>query len=420
MAGRLRRLVGVSAATIALSIPAGAQAISAGQLRSGLAAQMRATGGASGAYVVDLDAASGRQLFSWASQTRRILASNMKLFTTAALLERYGAEKTFTTHVWTVGRRAGPGDRVLDGRLALVGAGDPTLADGSFARRYGLPVTRLGPLAAAVKAAGIRLVRHGILADGRIFDGRSTIPQAGITGGPYLGSLAGLDYNSGFVHGHLADHPPIVAAHAFERKLEAAGVKVKGPTSAGKLSPAVRRGPPLAGVSSPRVGSLIKATNTPSNNFFAEMLLKRLAAGGDHRGTTARGARLVEHFAARVGSSLASQNGSGLSRLDKASPRDVVHLLAAMDARGDAGTYRRSLAIPCKSGTLEHRMCGTAADGSCRAKTGTLSGVSALSGYCKAAHNHLIAFSLLMNGVDIYAAHAHQDAIASLIARYRP
>src|SRR5436190_12802042 len=68
--------------------------VSAAQLRAGLAAQMRATGGASGAFVVDLDAASGGQLFSWASKTRRILASNMKLFTTAALLERYGSEKT--------------------------------------------------------------------------------------------------------------------------------------------------------------------------------------------------------------------------------------------------------------------------------------------------------------------------------------
>jgi serine-type D-Ala-D-Ala carboxypeptidase/endopeptidase (penicillin-binding protein 4) len=420
MAGRLRRLVGPVIVVVALSAAASAQAISADRLRSGLAAQMRATGGASGAYVVDLDASGGDQLFSWASRTRRILASNMKLFTTAALLERYGAEKKFTTHVWAVGRRTGPGGRVLDGRLALVGAGDPTLADGSFARRYGLPATRLGPLAAAVKAAGIRLVRHGILADGRIFDGRSTIPQAGISGGPFLGSLAGLDYNSGFVHGHLADHPPIVAAHAFERKLEAAGVKVRGPTSPGKLSAAVRKGPPLGGVSSPPVGSLIKATNTPSNDFFAEMLLKRLAAGGDHRGTTARGARLVEQFAARAGSSVTTQNGSGLSRIDRASPRDVVHLLAAMDARGDGGVYRRSLAVPCKSGTLERRMCGTAAADNCHAKTGTLSNVSALSGYCQAADHHLIAFSLLMNGVNIYAAHAHQDAIASLISRYQP
>jgi D-alanyl-D-alanine carboxypeptidase/D-alanyl-D-alanine-endopeptidase (penicillin-binding protein 4) len=381
---------------------------------------MRATGGASGAYVVDLDAGGGGQLFSWASRTPRILASNMKLFTTAALLDRYGPNKTFSTHVWVAGHRTGPGRRVLDGRLALVGAGDPTLADASFARRYGLPLTRLGPLAAAVKRAGIRLVRHGILADGRVFDGRKGVPQAGITGGPFLGSLSGLDYNSGFAHGHLADRPPIVAAHAFERKLEAVGVKVKGPTVRGQLSSAVGGGAPLAGVPSPKVGSLINATNTPSNDFFAEMLLKRLAAAGHHRGTTARGAEMVEQFASRVGSAVRARNGSGLSRLDKASPRDVVHLLAAMNARGDAAVYRRSLAVPCKSGTLAQRMCRTAAANHCHAKTGTLSDVSALSGYCVAADHHRIAFSLLMNGVSITAAHLHQDTIASLLARYNP
>jgi D-alanyl-D-alanine carboxypeptidase/D-alanyl-D-alanine-endopeptidase (penicillin-binding protein 4) len=371
---------------------------------------MRATGGSSGAYVVDLDAHGGGQLFSWASKTSRILASNMKLFTTAALLERYGPTQTFTTHLWAVGNRTGNSNRILNGRLALVGAGDPTLADASFARAYGLPLTRLAPLAAAVKRSGIRVIRHGILADGHVFDGMNTVPQVGISGGPFLGTLSGLDYNSGYTHGHLAGSPPKVAAHALENKLEKVGA----------LSTKVRSRPALDGVRSPPVSSLIAATNTPSNDFFAEMLLKRLAAAGNHRGTTARGSRLVEHFADRLGSSVRTQNGSGLSRLDKSSPRDVVHLLAAMDGRKDGPVYRRSLSIPCKTGTLAQRMCGTAAAGHCHAKTGTLSDVSALSGYCEARHHHLIAFSLLMNNVSITAAHVHQDNIAALLARYSP
>ena len=63
-------------------------------------------------------------------------------------------------------------------------------------------------------------------------------------------------------------------------------------------------------------------------------------------------------------------------------------------------------------------MNGTAADGRCRAKTGTLIGVSALSGYCRAGHG-LIAFSIPMNSVDVYGARSAQDKMASLIARYR-
>jgi D-alanyl-D-alanine carboxypeptidase/D-alanyl-D-alanine-endopeptidase (penicillin-binding protein 4) len=63
-------------------------------------------------------------------------------------------------------------------------------------------------------------------------------------------------------------------------------------------------------------------------------------------------------------------------------------------------------------------MRGTAAEGNCRTKTGTISGVSALSGYCQAGPD-LIAFSILMNGVDTTRARNAQDGMASLIARYR-
>jgi D-alanyl-D-alanine carboxypeptidase/D-alanyl-D-alanine-endopeptidase (penicillin-binding protein 4) len=64
-------------------------------------------------------------------------------------------------------------------------------------------------------------------------------------------------------------------------------------------------------------------------------------------------------------------------------------------------------------------MRGTAAEGRCRAKTGTLSGVSALSGYCRAGHG-TVAFAILNNDVDVNAARRAQDAMAAAIARYRP
>jgi D-alanyl-D-alanine carboxypeptidase/D-alanyl-D-alanine-endopeptidase (penicillin-binding protein 4) len=63
-------------------------------------------------------------------------------------------------------------------------------------------------------------------------------------------------------------------------------------------------------------------------------------------------------------------------------------------------------------------MDGTAAAGRCRAKTGTLIGVSTLSGYCNAGHG-LVAFSFLMNSVDVRTARRAQDRMAALIARYR-
>ena len=112
------------------------------------------------------------------------------------------------------------------------------------------------------------------------------------------------------------------------------------------------------------------------------------------------------------------ENGSGLSRANRASPRQVVRLLVAMNRRSDAATYRRSLPLAGEEGTVAHRMNGTAADGRCRTKTGTLIGVSVLSGYCRAGHG-LVAFSILMNSVDIDLARAAQDKMAALIARYR-
>ena len=113
------------------------------------------------------------------------------------------------------------------------------------------------------------------------------------------------------------------------------------------------------------------------------------------------------------------EDGSGLSRRNRSSPRQVGRLLVAMNRRGDGSVYRSSLPLAGREGTLAHRMNGTAADGRCEAKTGTLIGVSTLSGYCDAGHG-LVAFSFLMNGVDVSVAQSAQDKMTSLIARYRP
>jgi D-alanyl-D-alanine carboxypeptidase/D-alanyl-D-alanine-endopeptidase (penicillin-binding protein 4) len=92
------------------------------------------------------------------------------------------------------------------------------------------------------------------------------------------------------------------------------------------------------------------------------------------------------------------------------------------DQRRTRDAWVNSLAVAGRSGTLAHRMRGTAARGRCHAKTGTLNGVSALSGYCfQGAEDadHAVVFSLLMNRVDVNRAHVIQDRMAALIARFR-
>src|SRR4029079_3234097 len=100
VAGRRLAIVLAGLVCVVLAAPDSALSISRSHLRHGLAKQMRHVGGASGAFVSDIDASRTRTLFVWSSHTRWILASNTKLFTMAALLDRYGASATFETRAY--------------------------------------------------------------------------------------------------------------------------------------------------------------------------------------------------------------------------------------------------------------------------------------------------------------------------------
>ncbi len=76
------------------------------------------------------------------------------------------------------------------------------------------------------------------------------------------------------------------------------------------------------------------------------------------------------------------------------------------------------MALAGSTGTIRRRMRGTPAAGKCRAKTGTLNGVSALAGYCPARDGGDVAFAVLMQRVGIFTAHGAQDRIAAAIARW--
>jgi D-alanyl-D-alanine carboxypeptidase/D-alanyl-D-alanine-endopeptidase (penicillin-binding protein 4) len=393
--------------------------ISRKSLRRKLEEQMDRVGGGSGAWVADVRATGGSEvLYSDSGSNARILASNSKLFTTAAFLDRFGRDGTLRTAVWARGRRTGVDDQILRGGLALVGAGDPALGSPGYARKHGLPLTRLRPLARAVRKAGIRRVKGNLRADDTIFDRERSVPQPGITGGPWLGPLSGLSFNSGHDGSGFASKPEKVAGREFVDQLRKVGVKLTGRVKVGDTPSSLRARPPLGEVASPSASALIAQTNTPSDNFFAEMLLKRLAARDAHRGTTARGARKAERFADHADSGAHLINGSGLSRTNVSSPKNVGKLLVHMAGADELDLpFRQSLPVAGRSGTLSNRMRGTAAEGRCSAKTGTIDGVSALSGFCK-SHAGLIAFSILMNGVNIDTAQRAQDAMAAAIARY--
>ena len=127
---------------------------------------------------MDMDAPRNRILFSWASHTRRILASNTKLFTTAAVLDRFGANRRLTTRLYAR-RPNGQRGHTLKGGLVIVGEGDPALGSSGFARRNNLPVTPIANLARDVRRAGIRRVTGAIRADDTVFDRHRGVPTSG-------------------------------------------------------------------------------------------------------------------------------------------------------------------------------------------------------------------------------------------------
>ncbi len=393
------------------------RSLSRGELRRRLRSAIRSAGGRAGAYVYDVDAVRDRLLYSSNGRDRFVPASNQKLFTTAAVLNRFGASGRLTTVIHERGD-VGPGGHALDGDLVLVGAGDPAFATQTFAHRRNLPLTPISDLAKDVRRTGIRRIGDDIRVDASVFDRRRGTRATGGGASADLSPLSGLSFNSGFDGGHYARHPELEAGRALKDALRRNGVKVDGRVGRTNASRSMLAREPLAQVRSPKMSSLAAETNKPSNNFFAEMLLKRLAANQAHTGTTRRGARRAESFARSIAAGDDAVDGSGLGRGNHASPRQVAKLLAAMRKHSAASAFRSSLPLAGREGTLADRMRGTAAEGRCRAKTGTLSDVSALSGYCRAGRG-TVAFSILMNNVNVYSARRAQDRMAAAIARYR-
>ena len=383
--------------------PQAQKAVTAGALRQGIARHLRRSGGAGGVWVGDPQ--TGATLFSSGGSKPRLLASNMKMFTTATALFQLGPDFQFETALVAVGAFTGG---VVEGDLVLVGGGDPSLT------RQGI-----GRLVAEARAAGLDRVTGRLLYDQSIFDRRHAIPQAGIGGGRFseLGRLSGLSFESG-----RPRDPARSAALTAIELLRKRGVSVSKKTIRTNVSEKPGTSVEVADVTSSPLAQIARSTNVFSINFYAEMLVKSIGAQANGIGSTAGGMAEIQEFAAAAGGTLRGENGSGLSRIDRASPRSVVALLDHMlDSEPNVReAWLASLAVAGRSGTLASRMRGTAAQDNCFGKTGTITGVSALSGYCDVGDGRLIAFSILQSKVSVTRAHVAQDRIAALIARYNP
>ena len=384
-------------------------------IKRALNANMRKAGSYSGAYVVDLT--SDKVLFSHDANTPRLPASVEKLYTTSTALTRFGPNGHLSTTVLGSGQQRGS---TFDGTLYLRGGGDPTFGSASFDHgSYGTGATMQHLVSNLITVAGIKSFQGNVVADETIFDADRGTPATGNQ--PSLdveGELSGLSYNRGWANSDGTSyftHPAVEAGTQFVAALQAAGVKVPRhvKVTAGTTPSTAHV---LTSAGSPRISTLVDLTNTPSDNFFAETLLKDLGARFGTGGTTAAGVSVVKaQLASSFGIHPQFNDGSGLSRSDRTTPAEVVTLLT--DLQSDS-PFTSSLAVAGETGTLEDEMHGTYAQGRCRGKTGTLHDASNVVGYCRAQDGHTLAFAFLLNGIYPDYAHPITDRMQVAVARY--
>ena len=386
-------------------------------LQRSLARSMALEGSFSGAYVVDLN--TDQTLFSQSPTTPRLPASVEKIYTTSTALLRLGPTATFTTSIFGSGAR--DPDGVWHGALYLRGGGDPTFGSVGFDRTwYGTGTTLHRLIGTLLRTTGMTAVQGSIVGDGTYLDGAHGTPATGFQRSFEVeGQLSGLAYDRGFTNLHaiaFQTRPVLFAAQQLAGGLRAAGVTL-GPISvtAGRTPSGATT---LASVQSPSIATLIALTNAPSDNYLAETLLKDIGARLGGAGTTAAGAAVVRsELLSEFGIAPVLNDGSGLSRSDATSPQDVVTVLRAMAANS---AFVNSLAVGGETGTLQHEMQGTIAQGNCRGKTGTLSDVANLAGYCRAQDGHTLAFAFLANGLgNPTLGHAIEANMAVALAGYR-
>lgn len=215
----------------------------------------------------------------------------------------------------------------------------------------------------------------------------------------------------------------------FQRALVATGIRVAASTTqVGNSENISLLFKELAFVESPPLTQLLKETNQNSNNLYAEALLRLLGARVSQTATTDAtadvGLRVVKTTLTGLGvdpSSYIIVDGSGLSRHNLLSPEAITSTLRAMAKLPSAAVYRASLPVAGVSGTLQNRFRNTAASGIVQAKTGTMSGVVALSGYIDTLNYEPLVFSLIVNQSDQPATTIRQavDEIVLLLTRLR-
>jgi D-alanyl-D-alanine carboxypeptidase/D-alanyl-D-alanine-endopeptidase (penicillin-binding protein 4) len=342
-------------------------------------------------------AEEGSFLYRHREARRRTPASNEKLLLSMAILQAMGPDARLATQAATPPVASG----VVPGDLWILGQGDPALGRG-----------RIEHLASEIQEAGVIRIDGSVQGstgyfkrDWRAPGWKRDFPRTQVA------LPTALTFEGNEDRGvHIRD-PEVRAAKALTEELERRGVVVAGRPGSG---PAPAGLVPIAEVRSPPLIELLDYMNRYSSNFFAEVLGKRLGAErAGAPGSIAKGAAAIRSWAGSFGVRVRARDGSGLSYSNRVSPAGIVRLLDRAEDEVWGESLREALPEPGQ-GTLQGRMRHV----DVHAKTGTLTGISALSGWVFLRRRDVWAeFSILSRGMDKDRAVRIEDRIVRILWR---
>jgi D-alanyl-D-alanine carboxypeptidase/D-alanyl-D-alanine-endopeptidase (penicillin-binding protein 4) len=318
-------------------------------------------GGQASVWSITIADSQGRLLADLNGSRPRIPASNQKLVSTAYALDRLGTDYRLSTQLW----------RLSDGSFRLTGEGDPDLALPQLQRFAKLALGSgggSGQLTPLLKLQIAEEPRQSWWPQGWHPDDRYYAYGAPITR---------LALTSNAIH-EAVMNPPSRLQNLLQKTMLQQGAKVQVSLISAR-APLPDDAVLMHQENSAPMHNLLSLANTESHNFTAEVLLRQGAGSWDlgqaaqretlwlaQQGLPMQGVRVVD--------------GSGLDRANRLTSRFLAALLLRMDQHPYGRDYLASMAVAGKRGTLRNLYVGTPLQGKFYGKTGTISGVRAISG----------------------------------------
>ena len=324
-----------------------------------------------GLMVYDLTADT--VIFRYGERQAMRPASIMKLVTAITALDKLGSNYQFRTSLYYTGQLIG---NVLNGDLYCVGGMDPRFNNDdmlAFVER--------------VQGMGVDTIKGRIIADYSMKDDtRLGEGWCWDDDNPTLSPLL-VSKKADFLRN-------------FADELREKHIVIKGGFGEGTLP----NGAYAVGSRFHAIDQILVRMLKESDNLYAESMMYQVAASGGVKKASAANARThIQKLVKKIGLNFADYkfaDGSGLSLYNYVTPELMVRLLRyAYRSSQIFSSLYPSLPIAGEDGTLSKRMKETAAQGNVHAKTGTLTGVSSLAGYCRSANNHMLAFCIINQGV---------------------